>query len=351
MLAFTTEVVAEGRDFSRIDHAISTLPPAGSVQEVARAIARYARDDWEKARGTYVWVARNIDYDVESYFRGTIGSTTGESTLRSRKSVCSGYTTLFSEIALMLGLQVEAIVGYAKGYAYKQGGYFDKPNHAWNAVKIDGAWHLIDATWGAGFVDQGRFVRHFTDFWFDTDPRLFLYNHFPEERTWTLLDPGMSLHDYVQAPMLESPVLQRLVDMGFQTDHIIEISRHLPLHPLFESYASAFMKNGGKPEHMLAYLAQGNLPSSWSYNGYRTQLISYPTQSVLKSGQHYEFSVRVPHCDRVVVINNREYTPLERQGDLFVGKVQATPGTLDLSADIVHDDVQSYWPIISWKVQ
>ncbi len=358
MVMLAAEVFAQGLNFSRQDHdfrridtAISSLPVVSNVQEVAGAIARYARDDWEKARGAYVWVARNIDYDVESFFSGTSGSTTAEATLHSRKAVCYGYSSLFAEIAQMLGLQVKTIEGYAKGYAYKAGGHFDKPNHAWNAVKLDGSWRLIDTTWGAGFVEQRDFVRHFTDAWFDTDPRLFLYNHFPEERSWTLLDHTMSLPDYVQAPMLEGPVLIRLIEMGFQTKHIIEISRHLPLPPLFESFAKAFLANGGKAEHMLSFLAQGELPSMWSYAGYPAQLIKYPTESILRSGEHYEFAVRIAHTERVIVSNDGDFTLLERNGDLFVGKVKARPGTLKLSADIEYDKAQSYWPLISWKVQ
>jgi uncharacterized protein (TIGR03000 family) len=38
--------------------------------------------------------------------------------------------------------------------------------HAWNAVKLDGEWHLVDATWGAGGIKDKQFVKKFKDYYF-----------------------------------------------------------------------------------------------------------------------------------------------------------------------------------------
>ena len=50
---------------------------------------------------------------------------------------------------------VEAVVrGHAKGFGYPAGQPLAAPpDHAWNAVRLGGAWHLLDATWGAGTID------------------------------------------------------------------------------------------------------------------------------------------------------------------------------------------------------
>jgi transglutaminase/protease-like cytokinesis protein 3 len=39
------------------------------------------------------------------------------------------------------------------------GYHFTTTNHAWIAVKLDHTWHLFDATWGAGSVDGGKFIK------------------------------------------------------------------------------------------------------------------------------------------------------------------------------------------------
>ena len=45
--------------------------------------------------------------------------------------------------------------GYSKGYGYKMGQTFTgDSDHAWNAVYLDGRWHLLDSTWGSGVVDD-----------------------------------------------------------------------------------------------------------------------------------------------------------------------------------------------------
>lgn len=45
--------------------------------------------------------------------------------------------------------------GYSKGYGYKIGQTFQgNSDHAWNAVYLDGRWHLLDSTWGSGTVDD-----------------------------------------------------------------------------------------------------------------------------------------------------------------------------------------------------
>jgi transglutaminase/protease-like cytokinesis protein 3 len=49
---------------------------------------------------------------------------------------------------------VEKLDGFAKGFGYKIGEPLSTPNHAWNAVRIDGNWYLLDATWDAGVVGE-----------------------------------------------------------------------------------------------------------------------------------------------------------------------------------------------------
>lgn len=53
------------------------------------------------------------------------------------------------------GIQCMKLSGYSKGYGYKMGQTFTgDSDHAWNAVYLDGRWHLLDSTWGSGAVDD-----------------------------------------------------------------------------------------------------------------------------------------------------------------------------------------------------
>jgi transglutaminase/protease-like cytokinesis protein 3 len=120
----------------------------------------------EKARIVYSWICNNISYDVESLFKGTIPSQEAGGILQSRSSVCAGYSNLFKELLDRMGVECQIINGYAKGYGWT-GKVPDSPDHAWNAVKIDGRWYLVDSTWGAGSTNETRqFVKKFTNFLF-----------------------------------------------------------------------------------------------------------------------------------------------------------------------------------------
>jgi transglutaminase/protease-like cytokinesis protein 3 len=85
-----------------------------------------------------------------------------------------------------MGLKSVIVLGYAKGINYIVGEN-QQVNHAWNAVKIDKQWYLIDATWGAGTVINSSFNKEFNPFYFAPPPEEFIYSHFPQKDKWQLL--------------------------------------------------------------------------------------------------------------------------------------------------------------------
>lgn len=53
------------------------------------------------------------------------------------------------------GVQCVTVPGYSKGFGYQLGQSFSGEfDHAWNAVFLEGRWHLVDSTWGSGLVDS-----------------------------------------------------------------------------------------------------------------------------------------------------------------------------------------------------
>ncbi|HEY5949877.1 MAG TPA: hypothetical protein VIV40_30495, partial [Kofleriaceae bacterium] len=68
--------------------------------------------------------------------------------------------------------------------------------HAWNAVKLDGQWYLIDTTW-----DDPTKGSNDTTYLF-VPPKLMAFDHYPEDPNWQLLPKPMSLGDFVRQPLL-----------------------------------------------------------------------------------------------------------------------------------------------------
>ncbi len=88
----------------------------------------------------------------------------------------------------LAGICAVTIQGYGRGYGYLNG-TGDTPgqvNHAWNAVALRGAWHLLDVTWDAGHVAGRSYVKHYGTTYLFLEPQQFIYTHFPREPQWQL---------------------------------------------------------------------------------------------------------------------------------------------------------------------
>src|SRR5208283_1618387 len=118
----------------------------------------------------------------------------------------------------LAGLDIVTINGYAKGIGYRKGSIFSATNHAWNAIKIDGRWRLFDSTWGGGYGTgiHGKLVtvKRFNDFWFDTDPKAFIFSHLPEEAKWQLNEVSISKSQFEKFPFAEDGYFE----MGFDPE-------------------------------------------------------------------------------------------------------------------------------------
>ena len=212
-------------EFKDIDKYAINAPDNAkvSIQSLASYLTKPARNDREKARAIFRWISNNIGYDVSGFFNGTYGDSTAKGVLRSGRAVCSGYSNLFESLANASGLETVTITGYAKGYNYTPGLKFSGPtNHAWNVVKLDGKWQLVDSTWGAGSVDDSRkFIRKFEDYYFLIPPEEAIYRHFPEDPKWQLLDKPISKGQFEDLIYLEPSFFNLGLRLGNQRNATI----------------------------------------------------------------------------------------------------------------------------------
>jgi len=218
--------------FKAIDQYALGTPEsvAKSVDSLAAYLAQPAKNDFEKTRAIYRWITQNISYDFSAYLTKSYGSTRAADVLTSRSSVCEGYSGLFNALAKSAGLEVVTISGWAKGYSYKAGDQINGPtNHAWNAVKINGGWYLIDSTWGAGSIVQQRFVREFDEAYFLTPQEQFIYNHLPEDSRWQLLSTPFSKNDFSALPYVHSKFFSYGLKLGNNTQSVINAKGSLSM--------------------------------------------------------------------------------------------------------------------------
>ncbi|MCG9890364.1 MAG: hypothetical protein MH252_04750 [Thermosynechococcaceae cyanobacterium MS004] len=213
------------KDYRAIDYYGRSISYNGkSVNELAKALSSYAYTSEAKARIAYVWITNNISYDVQSYLSQDYKNklVTPESVLRDRTAVCSGYSELYEALGKAMGLDVITIEGYAKGADYALGASTDV-NHAWNAVKIDGYWYVVDATWGAGTLESNQFKKQFNPFFFAPPPAQFVYTHLPVVSEWQLLAKPYTKDKFENLPEVSTDFFEDGLRTISHNQHTISI--------------------------------------------------------------------------------------------------------------------------------
>jgi len=212
-----TQVLDADNKYAAIDeHALKALPEVEKdVPTLARYLVGPARNDEEKIRAIYRWVADRISYDTEMYFSGQLEHHDGNETLRRRTAICDGYSTLVDELGKAAGLKTEIVEGFASGMVSDQD---ETENHAWNAVKLPGGWRLLDSTWGAGDVgDDHKFHKRFKSFYFLPPADQFLVTHLPTEESWQLILPPISRAEFLKRPKRMPEFFQ----LGLRVDKLV----------------------------------------------------------------------------------------------------------------------------------
>lgn len=198
------------QDYAKVDDIVSAYPTSfKSVNVLAEKINADFKTDEDKARAIFTWIAKNVKYDLAAYglreapvafsFRTQeekelklrkFKDDLALKTLKTKKGVCEGYSTLYESLANETGLEAVIIPGTSKSHPTHIGKQPGASDHAWNAVKINGQWRLLDVTWAAGTVtgEKPAFQFKFNDKYFLTDPEVFVLNHYPDKEKWLLSD-------------------------------------------------------------------------------------------------------------------------------------------------------------------
>lgn len=263
-------------DFTSIDNAVRAVKnPGATPEDVAKAITKSAKNDLEKARAIFTWLCDNISYDV------TYSIYHAQETFDKRTGVCQGYSELFDRMAKAVDLKSELVSGSSKANGFRIGDNFG--SHAWTMVTLSDRKILIDATWGAGSVSSGKFTRSFKDYWFDCDPALFIFTHYPTDPDYQLLFPYLDVESFEQIPY----VTPSLTALGFVGDDFLRyfLNNTEAWFPTIYSSVTDAINNG-------------------------VQVKSLPLVNELEVGKTYEINLVYPTTERFMIFNNSSTTEL-----------------------------------------
>ncbi|KAJ6668199.1 hypothetical protein lerEdw1_015576 [Lerista edwardsae] len=186
------------RQFKKLDAYAAKVSTRSNVEGLVSVLLQEAHSDLEKVRAIWIWICHHIEYDVKAYHNEALRRCEPSDVLRSGKGVCAGYSGLFEKMCSIAGIECKTLSGFSKGYSYKIGKILKDTDHAWNAVYLDGKWHLLDCTWGSGNMDESctRFTFRYDEFYFLTHPALFISEHLPKDHQWQLLKPALTLQQF-----------------------------------------------------------------------------------------------------------------------------------------------------------
>ncbi len=149
------------------------------IIELAQKITKDLKSDAEKTKAIHDWVAKNIAYDVKSYFSGSSKIYTSTEILDRKMDVCTGYASLTLALNRAVGIKTRMIIGTAiladQGETWAKTD--KKDNHAWVEAYVGGKWIIQDPTWNAGYLDGKTFTFEYSDRYYNPTAAKFAVSH------------------------------------------------------------------------------------------------------------------------------------------------------------------------------
>lgn len=308
---------------SELDAFAATLPSSfeTNIKAMVSHLCEPAKDDLEKIRLIFNWIALNVKYDDHGYNTGNYSDISPEGVFRNRRAVCQGFSDLFTAMGELAGLEIISVNGYSKGISYRQGKHFPGTNHAWNLAKIDGKWKLFDVTWASGYGEavNGKLVTvsRFEDFWFDTPPDAFIFTHLPEDPRLSLTSIPVSKKQFEDLPYASSSLFK----IGFDGTSCLQDL----LKGSFRNF----------PE---AYQGKGSITA-----------LSLPYSRNFPAGEPVLIKLLSSDARDIAIVNNGEWVHLAKAGNEFMAIINPQPGVLSINAKFDENNT-SYDTLLEYSV-
>ena len=124
------------------------------AQSIIDQIIKVDMTDYQKEKAIHDYIVLNTKYDYENLRNNTIpdDSYRAYGVFMNGIAVCQGYAEAAYLLLNMVGVENQMVYGTADN-----GGGNGPISHAWNSVKIDGNYYMLDTTWDDPVPDkEGR---------------------------------------------------------------------------------------------------------------------------------------------------------------------------------------------------
>ena len=130
------------------------LEVIGKMEEIVSEVITADMTDYEKELAIHDYIVSNYKYDYENYISDTLPdeSFTPYGLLVKGTGVCQAYAEVTKLLLNKVGIECDVVVGTSRD-----------EDHAWNILKLDDEYYMLDVTWNdptpdeEGYVDYGYF--------------------------------------------------------------------------------------------------------------------------------------------------------------------------------------------------
>lgn len=381
--------------------SLRTINPNDYIKSIADKINENTVNDYERVKMAHDVICLLVSYDAKNFWANTVPSQDWQSVLKTKSAVCEGYANLFQQFMNYLKLSSQKVTGYARGVGTDIMTENPKAsNHAWNIVKIEDCWYLVDCTWDAGYMKGKSAVQAYSTDWLFLKPEHFVYTHFPSDSKNQLIQPALSAEDFSALPDFR-PKLFEIAGDGFNSikknnsaasSYSIEskIKEGWKLTYVLRADSGSEVKNGiwtekdgsitettfqfpsvGRYSVFVYYGKESSLsgqscgqfiinasesssikyPAVYPVKSKSAKLIS-PKQSPLAGGDTVEFEVFCDDRAFVAAIVGRNFIQLENDGNgSFTGEVSIPKGSKQISIGLSATGRGSYETLAVFEVR
>lgn len=219
---------AFSQNFEKVDSIVSKYARFSKVEDLANQIEKDFSSDANKSRAAFFWLTKNIRYNLREFYNPSKRNYSFRysseeekieklqafkddlvvETFKNKIGVCEEYAQSFKKICDLLAIESEVIKGNVRNTADEIGQISNTTNHAWNAVKIDEKWIILDATWAAGSETNGKWIRNFDDYFYDIPTHKIFKTHYPEDKIWVIRFGRMSENEFYNQPIYSNTFLR-----------------------------------------------------------------------------------------------------------------------------------------------
>ena len=199
----------------------------------------------ETAYFIYKWIIDNFEYDCSPNSEEINES--ASTVYQEGKGSSYGISDLFSVMTRRLFVQSGTISGNIKVLEEDSKEMIKIKKYHWNYVLINETYYLIDVSNGAGMCVGDKFIKYKRDFYFATNPDIFIRSHFPEESNWQMLPKNITKEEFNSMVLLT----ENFYKFGFKN---ISPNSQIINGKKETQFILSYDKNGNIPDNVLGYV-------------------------------------------------------------------------------------------------